>query len=614
MQAAEHFLRNETQFHLGFLPTEQSHPKTRGLAETLKADVGAGIRLLQAVDADVTAAATQAFSSGEYHRLVRDLAAALRGGRRICFSGCGATGRLSILLESCWRRSWLDLAARHADHATLCAAQADRVCSLMTGGDYALIRSVENFEDHASFGRQQVREAGLGPGDVLVAISEGGETSSVIGTVLEANQRGASAFFVFNNPAAILARHIERSRQLIDDPSVTKLDLTTGPMAVAGSTRMQATTAELLVVGTALEEALAGWLPDVLPPSVFATIPREWRTPQDGVRRFEELLADLAEPAAVEALAAWVETERALYARKGRVTYFADECLLDILTDTTERAPTFMLPPYRKCDDPASPPSWAFVKDPSRDTPATWRHALGREPRCLEWDQTRYEELDGPAAARANPPRLGCAEILKFLIGNEDDPSRHEALDSAAIAVLMDHETRAAGFGNWLGEFGHAARPFGRRLAVVFGRGPLEMVQAERSVHVPCRLASTPLGLWRRLAAKLVLNTVSTATMGCLGRLSSNWMANVEPTNKKLIDRGTRLIAELAGVDYEAACHALHQTMADLRKTTMPGQERPSPVAVTIDRLRKDPSRTPPHPSVAGPSVNLELRNSGRES
>ena len=35
---------------------------------------------------------------------------------------------------------------------------------------------------------------------------------------------------MFNNPADILCRHIERSREVIEDPAVTVLDLYCGPM------------------------------------------------------------------------------------------------------------------------------------------------------------------------------------------------------------------------------------------------------------------------------------------------------------------------------------------------------------------------------------------------
>ena len=62
-------------------------------------------------------------------------------------------------------------------------------------------------------------------------------------------------FFVFNNPAQDLL-HLERSRAVLEDPFISKLGLCTGPQAVTGSTRMQATTIETFVIGLILEEAI----------------------------------------------------------------------------------------------------------------------------------------------------------------------------------------------------------------------------------------------------------------------------------------------------------------------------------------------------------------------
>lgn len=578
--SAEHFLTHETQFHLGILPTEQPHPRTRGLAETLQADCSAGVRLLQTVDQEVAALARRVLGSDEMARLVAALSEALAAGHRVCFSGCGATGRLSIMLEAMWRHCWLAVARQKPALAPVAAARGDQVQSLMTGGDYALIRSVEGFEDYLSFGRRQVCEAGLGEGDVLVAISEGGETSSVIGTLQEARARGVRCFFVFNNPADILAAHVERSREVISDPAITVLDLTTGPMAVTGSTRMQATTAELLVVGTALEQALIPLLPPQCPGAGVA--------PVDAAARFADLLDDLGQPAAVAALAEWITGEQALYAAGGRVTYLAGECLLDIFTDTAERAPTFMLPPFRKADDQVSPPSWAFVRDPLRPTPEAWRQVLGREPRCLNWDAADYAALGAAERIVNQPPDLSETQLRKFLIGCEPDPSRTEVQPNMALAVLLGPELQAPTAPAWQAAATAAAAPFAQRLAVVIGEPGGHLPGVAQTLPVPCRLPATPLGLWRRLAAKLVLNTVSTATMGRLGRLVSNWMANVECTNKKLIDRGTRLVAELAGLDYATACRELHRTLAEQKSAeVVPGQPRVSPVAATVQRLRQ---------------------------
>lgn len=595
---AEHFLDHEKQFHLGVLPTEQSHPKTVGLAETAQRDLEAAVRMLQAVDGDVLPQATQVFAGAQFPRLVSALQRALGGRGRICFSGCGATGRLSILLEACWRRLWQEFQRDDPRLAGRFPAFEDRVVSIMTGGDYALIRSVEHFEDHAVFGRQQVLEAGLGVEDVLVAISEGGETSSVIGTVWQAVENGAQVFFVFNNPAEVLARHIERSRQVIEDPRVTKLDLSSGPMAVAGSTRMQATTCELLVVGAALEIALVHTLRSGLDAADLPQLSVAAGAAPDYALRFAELLEDLGKPEAVAAIAAMTRYEEDLYRAQGLVTYMADRCLLDIFTDTTERSPTFMLPRFRRRDDQVSPPSWAFVKNPRLPTPQAWREVLRREPRCLAWDADMYRRLNAPPGLQADPPRLAASDMFQFLIGNEDDASRYGVAANAAILLVLGEEASRLAFpGDPLrAAFEACARPYAQRAVLAVGPPAAPADLADTRWHVAVRLPASPLRLYDRLAMKLVLNNLSTATMARLGRVISNWMAHVEPTNKKLIDRGTRLVAEIAGVDYATACYALHETMEELAQTYPPGQAKPSPVALTIARLQGGGAARPPAP------------------
>ncbi|GAB3432655.1 N-acetylmuramic acid 6-phosphate etherase [Niabella aquatica] len=55
-------------------------------------------------------------------------------------------------------------------------------------------------------------------------------------------------------------------------------------------------------------------------------------------------------------------------------------------------------------------------------------------------------------------------------------------------------------------------------------------------------------------AQKLVLNMISTTVMIQLGRVEGNRMVNMQLTNDKLIDRGTRMIMERTGItDYDKA-------------------------------------------------------------
>ena len=54
-------------------------------------------------------------------------------------------------------------------------------------------------------------------------------------------------------------------------------------------------------------------------------------------------------------------------------------------------------------------------------------------------------------------------------------------------------------------------------------------------------------------ATKLILNMISTTTMIKLGKVYSNLMIDLKTVNKKLIDRGTRIISEITGLDYDRA-------------------------------------------------------------
>ena len=54
-------------------------------------------------------------------------------------------------------------------------------------------------------------------------------------------------------------------------------------------------------------------------------------------------------------------------------------------------------------------------------------------------------------------------------------------------------------------------------------------------------------------AQKMVLNMISTSVMIMFGRVKGNRMVNMQLSNNKLVDRGTRIIMEELGLDYEQA-------------------------------------------------------------
>jgi N-acetylmuramic acid 6-phosphate etherase len=450
---------------------------------------------------------------------------------------------------------WRDFFHRRADELTPEERTlADRSASIMTGGDFALIKSVESFEDSMLGGERQAAALDVGEGDTFVAITEGGETSSVLGTLRYAAAHGARCFLVFNNPANLLRARLDRCREAIDNPKVTVLDIYCGSMALAGSTRMQATTSEQLLCSCALEAALCRVLPR------FAN-----ETAPDYTVAFEKLLSTLESPDSRKTIAEAIDFEKALYERKGRVTYFADDCMLDLFTDTTERSPTFMLPPFRSTEERNLAQSWAFVKNPLYSTPDCWDALFHRSVRCLEWTAADYAAPGMPPVKNGVPPPIGSNSLMKYPIGCEDAPERYEGCESAAVVVRAGRPDAA---------FEAAARA----QAAKFGEVRLFAIAPSDP---------SPLEIWKHLAMKLTFNTLSTGTMAASGRVAGNWMSWVSISNKKLVDRGIRLISELGGIPYEEAAERLFAADEWIQSQDWTGKEEPCAVQVALKWLRK---------------------------
>jgi N-acetylmuramic acid 6-phosphate etherase len=345
----ESFLAESSQFRLGDLLTERPHPVTRGLAELAVSDLPRAIAAFAQVDRDAIAALRG--QAGGIEELGRAVGDCLGAGGRVFLCGCGATGRLAIAVEYVWRAERPD--------------RADRVIGFMAGGDAALVRSVEGFEDHAAFGARHLDELGFTPADLVIGVTEGGETSYVIGAVERAAEAaGRRPWILYCNPDEAL-RPIERSRRIIDDPRVRAFSMPVGPMALTGSTRLQATTALTLAVGL----ALFGAGPD---------------GPRGALDRLLEHLAAID----LGWLAAFIEAEAEACRAGELVHYRAARHAITVLADTTERAPTFNQRPFENQTEPRALLSPCYlVVDGAADGAEAWRVLLGRAPRPLEWPE-----------------------------------------------------------------------------------------------------------------------------------------------------------------------------------------------------------------------------------
>ena len=90
-----------------------------------------------------------------------------------------------------------------------------------------------------------------------------------------------------------------------------------------------------------------------------------------------------------------------------------------------------------------------------------------------------------------------------------------------------------------------------------------------------------------RVAAKMALNALSTSIMVRLGRVMGNTMIWVVPSNLKLIDRATRYVADLAGMEYAEACADVHEAIEYVAPRMEAGQTYPPVVGlVTLRALQ----------------------------
>ena len=576
------YVQNKTQFQLHTLLTEQRHQKTWYLSERVQKDTLAGLRMLAAVDDDIRVKLeAMAADTAVLGQAAAAVEAALLAKKRIYVYGCGATGRLAKQMESAfWRPFWKKVRADGKAWPRLASklsgAVEEELIGEMTGADRALISSLEGFEDLQVIGRLQLQDRGIVKGDVVICVTEGGETSSVIGTILAAHAQWTdgpgyaaeasrkSLYFVYNNPDDTLLP-FERSRKVLEEPGITKINLATGPQAITGSTRMQATTIETYVVGTILEAGVAGALRRFLTPGEMAELGFEG--PVDigaGLREFAGVLEAARE--VLPDLARLTDIEAGAYGRGSRSTYFAQKGLITVFIDSTERSPTFRLFPLDTVNEPARK-CWIQVWTGAETLREAWRAFLGRPFRGLEAEFYRapFEGEIGDAylkrAALESLTRAGDdqQDLYDFSMSRSNVENRGPKAGDVGVMVAFTPEEAEPGrqgsyFRKFMDLFGGEGMNLGVLLVTDKGSGATEKLgdDVRRSyrgkkdslavviLRVPT--AGDPFGLKQQVAAKMILNAHSTAVMAKIDRVIGNTMTNVSPSNLKLIGRATYLI------------------------------------------------------------------------
>lgn len=622
------YVANKTQFQLHTLLTEQRHPRTWTLGERVVQDIPGGLDMLLAVDDDITKR-LQTVPADTLHKLSSAFERALLDRRRIYVYGTGATGRLAKAMESTfWRPFWRnaladpEIRARLEPHLSA-DVEADLIGET-TGADRALISSLEGFEDLQLIGRLQLADHGIRKGDVVVEVTEGGETSAGIGTILGALDQWKAAadydpaesskhlFFVYNNPDEVLLP-FERSRRVLEQPGITKVNLTTGPQAITGSTRMQATTIETYIVAHALQDAVWRVLKRHLDARQLARLGFERDVSlEQRLNGFATVLSQVK--ATVPELARLTGLEADTY-RAGRFsTYFADRGLITVFIDSTERSPTFRLFPLDTVNEEQRK-SLIQVWSPAGNMHEAWQGMLGRPFRGLRPDLYREPFATGIEDPYLRTSALGSLEragneqqsLYDFSFSQENlQRSGPRPQDLGVLIAVDDEAAQLADPTSALRRFATAFEQRGARLGViVVGTGAMPAWPAPAGtpvVHLRVADSNDPFGVDQQVALKMLLNAHSTAIMARLGKVVGNTMTNVSPSNLKLIGRATYLIqlhvndvlagkdwvrlhGQRAPISYAEANAVLFDTIPFVRQKKAAGDQAAAEVAVAIVRI-----------------------------
>jgi N-acetylmuramic acid 6-phosphate etherase len=196
------------------LPTETASRRFADIEDWPAADLVDGM-----VEGQFAAIAAVRAAQPALARAIDAAAARLAEGGRLIYAGAGTSGRLAALdaAELPPTFSW----------------PYERAVPVMAGGEPALLRAAEGAEDDREAARQALRDLGVNPTDVVIALAASGRTPFAIAALEEARLGGALAIGISNNSGSALGEAADIA-----------IVLDTGPEFLAGSTRMKAGTAQ----------------------------------------------------------------------------------------------------------------------------------------------------------------------------------------------------------------------------------------------------------------------------------------------------------------------------------------------------------------------------------
>ena len=198
--------------------TESRNPRSYGLDKMNAREI---VRLMNEEEQSVIRALKTAEES--LATVAEHAAEAFLNGGRVIYIGAGTSGRIAVMDA--------------AEMPPTFGIEPDRFVALVSGGDGAVSRSVEDAEDNEYAAVLALNELHVSRKDIIVGVAASGRTPYVVAGVRHARQKGVWTCGIANN----------RSSPLLEAADLGIL-LDTGPEVLTGSTRLKAGTAQKLAL------------------------------------------------------------------------------------------------------------------------------------------------------------------------------------------------------------------------------------------------------------------------------------------------------------------------------------------------------------------------------
>ncbi len=511
------FVEFEKEFALGNVSTEQRHPTTQHLSQLVHQNVSEGMELLLKVDEQVIKGLESFIPS--IRTFAPSIAGKVEQGGRIFLVGSGSSGRVAI-----------DLAAK-------CSAQfpkvKENIRGIIAGGDSALIKAKEGFEDSEADGEAALKDNNLGSKDTVILISASGSASFNVGCGHFSANQGASVLYFYNSNTIPLRtqRLFERSTN-----PVVPLCIDIGPQAIGGSTRLQGATLAEACLGAFLASTLylaqgEEQLSQAYPLELTSKLQQGLELIKSHLKRIEKF-----PQFELEVFSNPLSNFRQLQdvSNQGYITFIAlEDSMREVLIDATETSPTFSTNPIRKESEIHKKRAEfrAYLLGQENNVQA-WNALLGRDvnPQDIQDTETFLLacEEEGVYSFSKRPKNIG-----NFLIGVA------KINESGTIPYLLSQA------------LDDAKRQGGKTGLLLICRDQLSSEQIEALENIyDCTLVieNTPsdaMGLAETIILKQVLNLISNCSMVLMNKVHGNQMIDVRASNKKLIDRCIRLVKDI---------------------------------------------------------------------